>query len=485
MQTDWTGFGYPGATITMEEDPGTVWTVKANAIFTSANGINDWGHAVYATSALHTTESNIRVTVDINNWVDNGAYTTFPIKRLCLYSNYATTRPQAPFSWNYGRLFWTEGNLQAGQGFANNTLISGANAGSWPSIATQGSDANIGISLKYKGATAGTGLVVNNGNGNAVFKADGMTGTVVNNVVIRGSLTANDPDILVEGSDANIGLDVHTKGTGSFDVNTGGGLQFQIANTASAVNYFQATGGPSGTNPILTTQGSDASVSMRFTTKGAGDLNFAPGGIMAVQMPAITSGVNYWQLKPSVTTGAIQAVALGSDTNIAMQHVTKGTGSHLFNSGTGGLHFEIATPVTSVNYLQVKGSVTGVGPSITALGSDANIDINATPKGAGKFVCSGDITAFSDPKLKTNWMGLGEDFLAKLRKVQYGTFDRIDTGQRQAGINAAHMKEALPEVVPDGNILSVNYGAAAMVTALELLHKIDALEKRIRELEAK
>jgi hypothetical protein len=49
-----------------------------------------------------------------------------------------------------------------------------------------------------------------------------------------------------------------------------------------------------------------------------------------------------------------------------------------------GLESLRVTPVASaVNYLNVQGAVTTAAPSITAAGSDANIDITLTPKGTG------------------------------------------------------------------------------------------------------
>jgi hypothetical protein len=53
-------------------------------------------------------------------------------------------------------------------------------------------------------------------------------------------------------------------------------------------------------------------------------------------------------------------------------------------AGTAGAESLRATPVASaVNYLNVQGAITTASPSITAAGSDTNIDITLTPKGTG------------------------------------------------------------------------------------------------------
>jgi len=80
----------------------------------------------------------------------------------------------------------------------------------------------------------------------------------------------------------------------------------------------------------------------------------------------------------------------------------------------------------------------------------------------------GDITAFSDQTLKTNWRPVTDNFVAKLAGVKSGIFDRIDIKATQAGVGAQSLREVLPEVVIPGKKLSVNYGAGAMVAAVEL-----------------
>jgi len=49
----------------------------------------------------------------------------------------------------------------------------------------------------------------------------------------------------------------------------------------------------------------------------------------------------------------------------------------------------------NVNYLQISGAAAGADPSITAMGTDAAIDIPIIPKGAG-YVQFGTLTANAD-----------------------------------------------------------------------------------------
>jgi hypothetical protein len=105
---------------------------------------------------------------------------------------------------------------------------------------------------------------------------------------------------------------------------------------------------------------------------------------------------------------------------------------------------------------------------------------------AGNGTFSGNVTAYSDERLKTDWADVSIGFVEKLAKVKSGTYTRIDTGARQAGVGAQSLQPLLPEVVlDDGPHLAVAYGNAALVSAVELAKYVTALEQRISQLEAR
>jgi hypothetical protein len=113
---------------------------------------------------------------------------------------------------------------------------------------------------------------------------------------------------------------------------------------------------------------------------------------------------------------------------------------------------------------------------------------------AGDIIASGNVSAYSDESLKTNWKTLGRDFVLKLSNVKSGIYERIDlNNQSQAGASAQEMQSVLPEVVTTmGNgLLSLSYGNAALVSAIELAKEIIILQcdnlsmrERISNLEA-
>ena len=105
---------------------------------------------------------------------------------------------------------------------------------------------------------------------------------------------------------------------------------------------------------------------------------------------------------------------------------------------------------------------------------------------SGDATAIGNVIAYSDERLKTNWQGVPEDFLNRLAGVKVGTYDRIDTGARQAGVSAQSLQEILPEAVVTGvdGMLAVAYGNAALVAVIEMAKELVELKKRLAALEA-
>ena len=103
---------------------------------------------------------------------------------------------------------------------------------------------------------------------------------------------------------------------------------------------------------------------------------------------------------------------------------------------------------------------------------------------------SGNVTAYSDERLKTNWRDMPERYVDRLARVKVGIYDRID-GEKitQVGVGAQSFRELLPEAIikadDEMGTLSVSYGNAALASAVELAKYVTALERRISELEAR
>ena len=102
---------------------------------------------------------------------------------------------------------------------------------------------------------------------------------------------------------------------------------------------------------------------------------------------------------------------------------------------------------------------------------------------SGNFTAAANVTAYSDIKLKKN-IELIPNALEKVLSVRGVTFERIDTGNRGAGVIAQEIEQILPEVVmeDENGIKSVAYGnmVGLLIEAIkEQQAHINRLEQKI------
>lgn len=203
------------------------------------------------------------------------------------------------------------------------------------------------------------------------------------------------------------------------------------------------------------------------------------------------------------TTGITPATADNS-TKYATTAYVQAQG-YITSSGT-------AAYVTNLSSAQVTGALTytpvqqgtgiGQGPNVVKIGwtgSGLKVTVDSSDQGyvpfsstapgtftySGAIVASGNITAYSDETLKTNWQPLADDFIEKLADVKSGTFDRTDTYETQVGVGAQSLREVLTEAVVEGEdgLLSVAYGNAALAACVALAQRVVELEARLKKLE--
>lgn len=102
----------------------------------------------------------------------------------------------------------------------------------------------------------------------------------------------------------------------------------------------------------------------------------------------------------------------------------------------------------------------------------------------GNLIMVGNVTGYSDERLKQDWQAPAQDFLTALSKVKVGSYTRIDTGDRQVGVSAQSLQEVLPEAVTESvsGMLSVAYGNAALYTCVVLAKEVVRLKELVSKL---
>jgi hypothetical protein len=108
---------------------------------------------------------------------------------------------------------------------------------------------------------------------------------------------------------------------------------------------------------------------------------------------------------------------------------------------------------------------------------------------SGNFLAFGNVTAYSDERLKTNWRNMPADYVTRLAQVKVGIYDRA--GQEnvtQVGVSAQSFQKLLPQAVmtaeDEMQTLSVAYGNAALASAVELAKEVVDLRNRVAQLES-
>lgn len=114
-------------------------------------------------------------------------------------------------------------------------------------------------------------------------------------------------------------------------ITAGGTEATRFVGAASAVNYLQVTPSETGVRPKLEAAGSDTNIDLELGSKGTGTVGLVSNGAFVFKVNGVGSAVNRLEMTNAVTTGTPSLAAVGSDTNISMNMIPKGTGAVQFN----------------------------------------------------------------------------------------------------------------------------------------------------------
>ena len=207
-------------------------------------------------------------------------------------------------------------------------------------------------------------------NGTAIFSIDDGAGTSSQFRLIGPTSTLGrnrlfSPSQLRISAGSTNAIQFHTAAGTS--PNSDGNVQLAITNTASAVNYVQVTGAATGNRAAISAQGSDTNVGINYLAKGSGLHVFAGqnGSVQFVVNPA-ASAVNYWQGTGSATNIAPSLAVVGSDTNISQVFQSKGTGAIDLAAGSRGVNISNGGTVTAYTRTNPGTNLwLGVVPTVT------------------------------------------------------------------------------------------------------------------------
>ena len=241
-------------------------------------------------------------------------------------------------------------------------------------------------------SSSGTGSLtfLTNANTQIQFQV-AHTASAVNYVQVTGAATTGLPVISAQGSDTNVAMFVTSKGNGTirFATNNAAQTQLRVSHTTSAVNFLNVTGSIAGAAPVVSVDGNDTNVGLNLTTKGTGAVNLSTGNGIAFQATEYFltgTTANYIFAAGRQASNPPVLGAAGSDTNISLAITSKGTGGIAFTTSNGGLNqLQVAHTASAVNFVQVTGAATGGRVTISSQGSDANVPVVLGTKGSGSL----------------------------------------------------------------------------------------------------
>lgn len=142
-----------------------------------------------------------------------------------------------------------------------------------------------------------------------------------------------------------------------------GNTSIRIGATPSAVNFLGLTNADSQTvNPLISAEGANTDISVVFQPKGTGSFVLWEGTGQAA--------------------GVIKAG--GTATNVGINLVTQGAGDVTVQDEDGYPGFSVNIPANpTANYVYTAPNTTGYAPNLGSWGTDTDVDLNLTTKGAG------------------------------------------------------------------------------------------------------
>jgi len=282
-------------------------------------------------------------------------------------------------------------------------------------------------------------------------------------------------------------------------------LMYNQANSAHNGIYEVTDAGSASTNWVLTrTSDADTYAASDPASLGQGDAFFVKEGATgagelyvmntAGAITLGTTGITFTQISSAAVYTAGTGVTLnGTQINIGQAVGTADSPTFAAISVTGNVDgrnvsadgtkldtIETNADVTDTANVTAAGAVMAVtaGNGLTVGGSSGSVTVSMSGSYTGDFTASGNVTAYSDERLKSNIQTI-DNAVATVQKLRGVTFEK--DGQDSLGVIAQEVQKVLPELVLEGEeYLSVAYGnmVGLLIEAVKEQQKqIDALRE--------
>jgi hypothetical protein len=170
-------------------------------------------------------------------------------------------------------------------------------------------------------------------------------------LILHGGSAGSVSSVGVQSPTGTLQLSTTNSSISSYTGGRGATLQFNVAHTASAVNYVQVTGAATGSAPTISAQGSDATLNLNLASKGSGsNILFQINALNAFQVSGTGTVVNRLLARAAIAGAAPALEAVGTDTDIDLTLTPKGAGNVRFGTYTANM------ALTIQGYIEIKDS---------------------------------------------------------------------------------------------------------------------------------
>lgn len=274
---------------------------------------------------------------------------------------------------------------------------------SWQQLGTSSATwANYPVNTNITSMTGLTGALqaptgILGSDGNLVLQFTPVTSAINYAGVRSAATTTNDaPRFYTAGSSTNINLEFVTKGTTSgygFLNNNRNAYVARLSADNGTGNYVTLGTNPTGTGPYLAAAGIDNNCPLNLYANGLSSINFFSnsGSNQIGAFLGASSSVNYLGLQASATTVAPSLVAKGTDTNIPIILMSKGTGPITLWNGSNILAQFNNSTNSFDSYLQFNNTDASGSPIIQVAGSGTDLALAIEAKGSQTITFYGNL----------------------------------------------------------------------------------------------
>ena len=208
-------------------------------------------------------------------------------------------------------------------------------------------------------------------------------------------------------------------------------------------------------------------------------------------LPTATAATTYATLAnfngESNVVSALSNSIVSQAASLAANYLTNATAASTYVTSTNAATTYFTNAAASnIACVTVAASSSMTTSNLTVVNNFVGSNVSIT----GSLVASGDVTAFSDARLKTDLQVI-PDALAKVNSIHGYTFLRKSDpeGARHAGVVAQEVLAVLPEVIindPTTGMMSVAYGniSALLIESIrELSEQLNAVSARLDNVE--